>query len=228
MFEKWLNKRIADHQNEQISRYYTEVENIYRQMSAWRHDFHNHLQTIKACIALGHIDELSVFCDKLEQDLHSVDLIVKTGSVMLDAILNSKLSLAKSRGIDVNAKANVPKELIISDIDLCSLMGNMLDNAIEACVKQEDEQDFEFERPFIRVYIGMKGHLLYLCVTNSAYNEVKRSGIRFVSTKIYNKPLHGYGLMRIDKICKKYGGFCKCNSEPGVFTVEILLPALSE
>jgi sensor histidine kinase regulating citrate/malate metabolism len=221
---------MAEQKNEQMAQYYTEVENIYRQMSAWRHDFHNHLQTIKACIAMGHIDELSDFCDRLEHDLRSVDLLVKTGNVMLDAILNSKLSLAKSRGIDVHATANVPKGLMVSDIDLCSLMGNMLDNATEACARREGDavQDFEFGGPFIRVYMGMKGHMLYLCVTNSVFGNIKKSGLRFLSTKANNRSSHGYGLIRIDKICEKYGGFCKRNSEPGVFTTEILLPALPE
>jgi sensor histidine kinase regulating citrate/malate metabolism len=224
MFNKRANRKIAEYQNELISKHYDEVENIYKQMRGWKHDYHSHLQAIKAYIASGQIDELLGFCDKIEQDLQSVDTVVKTGNVMLDAILNSKLSLANQRNIEVNAKAAVPGKLQITDVDLCVLIGNLLDNAMEACVKIQDTDmvNWEFERPFIRVYIGMKGYNLYICVTNSVYGEVKKSGARFISTK--DNPNHGFGLVRIDKICEKYDGYCKRNNEPGVFSTEILLP----
>lgn len=224
MFRKRMHKKIAEYQNELMSKHYDEVENIYKQMRGWKHDYHNHLQAIKAYIASGKIDELIGFCDKIEQDLQTVDTVVKTGNLMLDAILNSKLSLANQRKIEVNAKAAVPDKLVITDVDLCVLIGNLLDNAMEGCVKTKTQNipEWEFERPFIRVYIGMKGYNLYICVTNSVYGEVKKSGIRFISTK--DKKNHGFGLARIDKVCEKYGGYCKRNNEPGVFSTEILLP----
>ena len=218
-----MNKKIAEYQNELMSKHYDEVENIYKQMRGWKHDYHNHLQAIKAYVSSGKIDELIGFCDRLEQDLKSVDTVIKTGNTMLDAILGSKLSLARQRNIEVNAKAAVPGKLKITDVDLCVLIGNLLDNAMEACAKTRDIADLEFDRPFIRVYIGMKGYHLYICVTNSAYGKIKKSGGRFISTK--DSPTHGFGLMRIDKVCEKYGGYCKRNSEPGVFSTEILLPA---
>jgi len=222
MFQKRMDRKIAEYQNELMSKHYDEVENIYKQMRGWKHDYHNHLQAIKAYISTGKTDELLGFCDKLEFDLQSVDTVIKTGNVMLDAILNSKLSLAKQRNIEVNAKAAVPEKLQITDVDLCVLIGNLLDNAMEACVKTQNTVELEFDRPFIRVYIGMKGYHLYICVTNSVYGEVQKIGSRFISTK--NNPTHGFGLMRIDKVCEKYGGYCKRSSEPGVFSTEILLP----
>lgn len=222
MFQRGISKKMADYQNELITKHCDEVENIYRQMRAWHHDYHNHLQVIKTCISLGQIDELSGYCDRLEEDLQSVDLIIKSGNVMLDAILNSKLSLAKHKDIQVHIKATVPHEIQITDVDLCVLMGNLLDNAMEACIRNQDAGSFEFDRPFIRVFIGMKGHHLYVCVTNTVFGQVKKVGNRFLSTK--NSPSHGFGLTRIDKLCAKYGGYCKRNSEPGAFSTEILLP----
>jgi sensor histidine kinase regulating citrate/malate metabolism len=222
MFGSRANRRIAEYQNELMSRHCGEVENIYRQMRAWRHDYLNHIQAIKAYIAMGQIGELEEYCDALDQDLQSVDLVIKTGSVMLDAILNSKLSLAKAKGIEVFAKASVPKALSISDVDLCVLIGNLLDNATEACARGEKSEGAEIDRPFIRVYVGMRGSHLYLCVTNAVFGKVKREGARFLSTK--DSPTHGFGLLRVDGICKKYGGYVTRASEPGAFTTEILLP----
>ncbi len=222
MFRGRMHRQIAEYQNELIARHCDEVENIYRQMRGWRHDYHNHLQAMKAFLALGQIEALRSYCDTLEQDLRTVDQVIKTGNVMLDAILNSKLSLARHRDIEVHAKAGVGQALAISDVDLCVLMGNLLDNAMEACVHGSDTAGREYDHPFIRVYVGMKGRHLYVCVTNTVYTPVRRAGGRFLSTK--GSPTHGFGLLRIDKICAKYGGYCKRNCEPGAFTTEILLP----
>ncbi len=222
MFFKRENKKIVEYQNDLISKHCDEVENIYKQMRGWKHDYHNHIQYIKACVYMGEIDKLTEYCDTLENDLKTVDTVIKTGNVMVDAILNSKLSLALTKNIEINAKAVVPTNIDISDVDLCVLLGNLLDNAMEACKKDDNSKDYEFNKPFIRVYISVKGSQLYICVTNSTFGKVNKVGNKFFTTK--KSDTHGFGLMRIDKICDKYSGYCKRNNEPGVFSTEILLP----
>lgn len=93
------DKRIAAYQNELMEQHYHEVENMYRQMRGWRHDYHNHIQTMKAYLSMGQADKLSDYLASLDQDLTNVDTVVKTGNVMMDAILNSKLSMAQVKGI---------------------------------------------------------------------------------------------------------------------------------
>lgn len=146
----------------------------------------------------------------------SVDSILKTGNVMVDAILNSKISLARSKKITVNVKAVVPKGLYVQDVDLCVILGNLLDNAIEACTAADNEA------PWIRVYIGLHKELFYISVSNAVTSEVKRTGLHYISTK--NKPNHGFGLIRIDKITEKYGGFVDRQNELGVFVTEVIIP----
>ena len=127
-----------------------------------------------------------------------------------------KLSLATAKSISINAKAIIPERLNISEIDLCVIIGNLLDNATEACLKLENP-----EERFIRVYIGILKEQLYIYVSNSA-GEVKRSGKTYVSTK--NSDTHGFGLMRVDRIAGKYGGYINRANEEGVFATEIMLP----
>jgi two-component system, LytTR family, sensor histidine kinase AgrC len=216
-FGKAVDKRIAAFQSDLISKHCDEVENIYRQMRGWRHDYHNHIQTMKAHLALDQTDELSGYLSELDADLTSVDTVLKTGNVMVDAILNSKISLAVSRKINVNAKAMVPKELKISEVDLCVIIGNLLDNAMEACLRQEEE-----DNRFIRVYIDILKQQLYIYVSNSTGGEVIKNGKTYISTK--NSSSHGFGLMRVDKIAAKYGGYINRQNEEGVFATEIMLP----
>ena len=210
-----IDRRIAAYQNDLIAKHCDEVDNIYRQMRGWRHDYHNHIQAMLALT--DNPGELRRYLWKLNDDLTTVDAVLKTGNVMVDAILNSKLSLIKSKNIAVNAKASVPSELRISEIDLCAIIGNLLDNAMEACLRQP-----EGEERFIRVYIGVLKKQLYICVTNSMGGEVKKSGKTYLSTK--DSDAHGFGLMRIDRLADKYEGYVNRQSEEGAFATEVMLP----
>lgn len=215
LFGKAIDRRIAAYQNDLISKHCDEVENIYCQMRVWRHDYHNHIQAMLAMTDKP--EELRKYLWMLNDDLTTVDTVLKTGNVMVDAILNSKLSLIKSKNIAVNAKATVPAELRISGIDLCAMIGNLLDNAMEACLRQS-----ETEERFIRVYIGILKKQLYICVTNSAGGEVKKSGKTYLSTK--DSDAHGFGLMRIDRLAEKYDGYVNRQNEEGFFATEVMLP----
>ena len=94
-FQKAISRRISAFQDEMMNRHVAEVENLYRQMRGWRHDYHNHIQMMKAYRALGQDDRLDAYLDELEQDLKGFDVLIRSGNVMIDAVLNSKLSLAK-------------------------------------------------------------------------------------------------------------------------------------
>lgn len=215
LFGKMIDRRIAGYQTDLIEKHCDEVQNIYKTMRGWRHDYHNHIQTL---LALCGDEELTrEYLWKLNDDLTAVDTVIKTGNVMIDAILNSKLSLMKSKGIEVNAKAIVPKELTVSDIDLCTIIGNLLDNAMEAVLRQPDKDE-----RFIRVFIGILKEQLYISVYNSTYGEPKKSKNKYVSTK--GSKEHGFGLSRVDRIVEKYKGFINRQNEEGVFATEVMLP----
>lgn len=212
-----VDKRLSNYQNDLISKQYNEVENIYKQMRGWKHDYHNHIQVMKAYLELERYEDMDKYLDELAKDLTDIDTIMKTGNIMVDSILNSKLSLAINRDININAKAKVPKDLQVIDIDLCVIIGNLMDNAMEAALKLKDPKD-----RFIRVYIReMKGQL-YISITNSVGGEVKKINVEYISTKLGLN--HGFGLKRIDKIVNKYNGFVNRQNEEGVFATEITLP----
>ena len=220
LVRQWLirqvYRRISGYQSDLLNRHIEEVEQMYRQVRGWRHDYRNHIQVMKAHLDAGRYEELDHYLQLLGEDLASVDTVIKTGNVMVDAILNSKLNLAASQEIAVNAKATVPPTLSVESIDICVILGNLMDNAIEACMRLADSQ-----KRFIRVYMGSHKGQFYISVTNSA-SEFRRRGQSYLSTK--PQVGHGFGLMRIDRITSKYGGAVNRQSEEGVFATEILLP----
>lgn len=215
-FSKKIDTQIASYQQELIETHYREVDNMYRQIRGWRHDYRNHIQTMKAYAASEDWEAVKRYLDLLDDDLTTVDTVIKTGNPMTDAILNSKISLAKARGIQVIADAHIPVKLKSSEIDLCCIIGNLFDNAIEACMKLPEEQRL------IRVYMDMKNTQLYISFTNfTAGKKLKKEGQLFRSTKGDG---HGFGLVRIDAIVERLEGYISRNSEDGAFTTEILLP----
>lgn len=213
---KQIDKRIAAYQRELIETHYQEVENMYRQVRGWRHDYRNHIQMMKVLAANGDLEGLKAYLDELDTDLNTVDTVVKTGNAMADAILNSKISLAKSRGIPVQVDAHIPVKLKMSELDLCCILGNLFDNAIDASLALPEDQRL------IRVYMDMKGSQLYISFTNfTASKKLPKVGKRFRTTKGEG---HGFGLVRIDSIIERLDGYLSRNSEDGAFTTEILIP----
>lgn len=215
-FSKQIDKRIAAYQRELIETHYREVENMYRQIRGWRHDYRNHIQMMKVLAANGDMDALKAYLDELDTDLNTVDTVVKTGNPMADAILNSKISLARSRNIPTQVDAHIPVKLKMSELDLCCIIGNLFDNAMEASMALPEEDRM------IRVYMDMKGTQLYISFTNfTAAKKLNKVGKGFRTSKGEG---HGFGLVRMDDIVSRYDGYLSRNSEDGAFTTEILIP----
>ena len=216
LFSKRANRRITAYQRELIDIHYREVDTMYRKMRGWRHDYRNHISVMKNLYRQGNYNELGQYLDMLESDLSSVDTVVKTGNPMADAILNSKLNLAISRGVPVKASVHIPMRLSILELDLCVILGNLLDNAIEASLTLPEKERM------VRIYMDIKETHLYISVTNlCAGKKMTKVNGRFLS---HRGEGHGFGLLRIDGIVEKYGGYVNRNSEDGAFTTEILLP----
>ena len=216
IFSKQIDKRIAVYQRELIETHYKEVENMYKQMRGWRHDYRNHIQTMKVLASNGDMEGIKEYLNKLDTDLNTVDIAIKTGNAMADAIINSKVSLARSRDIDVSIDAHIPIKLKMSELDLCCILGNLFDNAIEASMPLPKE------KRLIRVYMDMKGTQLYISFTNfTSTKKLTKLGNSFATTKGEG---HGFGLVRIENIVDRLDGYLSRNSEDGAFTTEILIP----
>ena len=123
----------------------------------------------------------------------------------------------------MDAKAIVPRELPVPEVDFSLIIGNLMDNAMEACLKIEDEA-----RRFIRVYIDILKGQLYIYIMNSTEGRVKGKialtgkRIRYLSGK--GGRSHGFGLMRVDRVVERNKGYIDRQDEENVFVTEIMLP----
>lgn len=215
LFQKWVDRRIEAYQSDLLRKYCDEVEWMYQKMRGWRHDYHNHIQALQASMAEGAYEEVNAYLRDLNHDLTTVDTVVKTGRVMVDAILNGKLNIAAQNEIATHVKARLPENVPVSDLDLCVIIGNLLDNAIE------ENKNLSQEQRLLRVYVGRKNTQLYLAFTNAAGKKQARRGGLYPSQKGTS---HGFGLGRVRSIVQKYGGQFFADSEDGGFTAEIWIP----
>lgn len=204
------------YQNKLMKQQMDEIENIYMTMRGWRHDYHNHIQSLKGYLSLNKVEQMKNYLNELETDLDSIDTLYHSGNLQLDSILNAKLAIAEKGQIRIHCDASIPPQLHVSDLDLCVILGNLLDNAIESCRKIKDPDE-----RFIRVYIGILKKQLYISITNATSETVKQRTDHYFTTK---RGDHGHGLKRVDQVVKKYDGYLNRQNEPGVFATEIVLP----
>ena len=217
ILSKLIDKRIQDYQSTLAKTHYDEVESMYNEMRGWRHDYKHHIGVLKNYAQNGEITQITNYLSALDEDLSETDQRLKTGNKMTDAILNSKISLAREKKVKVIAEVQIITALTTPEIDLCIILGNLFDNAMEASLKLPEKDRL------IRIYMTLKqNNQLYVSFTNftATKKQTKEHG-RFKTKKGKG---HGFGLVRIDHIVERHSGYINRNSEDGAFSTEILLP----
>ncbi len=142
---------------------------------------------------------------------------VNCGNAVVNTIVNYEISRARSEGIRTESQIIIPKELPYRDTELCSLLFNLLNNAIEACCSPG------IKDPFICLQMRQQGAYLFIRVQNSVDDSIsEKERLQLKSTKS-NRKIHGYGTKVIEMIIEKYRGHIKYGMEKGVFTADIMM-----
>ena len=139
----------------------------------------------------------------------------KSGNLPVDAVLNYKNMIAKSKGINIILEQQIPIDLPYKDSDICIILGNLLDNAIEAVESSRNKE--------IRVYIMYFRHKFKIKVSNYYEGQLKKDGSGDYVTGKGDKINHGLGLKSVRTIVESYGGLMEISSEDFIFQVSILI-----
>ena len=186
-----------------------------------RHDLKHHLSEILMMADADRTTEIKDYVRDMQVYMTYEREYASSGNTDIDSLINLMLDKAKSELKSVKCKVSVPRELDIPSFDCNIILGNLLDNAMEACLRGAD-----LEGRFMRVYIApMKGQL-YVNVTNSSPGKSQMENGRYVSSKSGRDRFarHGFGLSQIDRAAKLCGGYVNRQQEDGVFSTEIMLP----
>ena len=191
------------------------IQETYETMRTWRHDMKNHIRTMRSLAEQGQLPELLAYIDESYDMMDRSMSYISTGHPAFDATLSNKLYAAKNMGITVKTLISVPENLPLSSVDLCSVLSNLLDNAITAAAVTE--------KPSLYVEITVKGCMLCIKVENSSNGEYKTQDGIFLSTK-KSPDEHGLGLKSVQRITESLCGSVKIQPEADKFTVTVILP----
>lgn len=181
------------------------------------HDINKHYSVMGRMLAEGEYDELKSYFNYMGHDMKEAKNSYFCDNRLLNAILTDKITEAESKGVQVSFTGNLPGKLHIRGNDLCSLFVNMLDNAIEACMKIP-----EGEEKKINIALKMKKDFVYFNVSNSSVPVPKADSGNLATSKEDNDK-HGYGISIIQRIARKYGGAFNVIPSEGSFTVRAAL-----
>lgn len=189
---------IDKKRNEYSGQYARSIKEQYEQTRRLRHDMKQYAAAMQVLIKNGKFSEAENLAEKQTENLSRIETLINVENDFLNAILNYKLSYAKSKEIDVFC--SIENDISgIEDIDLCNLIGNLLDNAILASEKCEPESRL------IEIKISSVGSRLVMIVKNSIHNSVLKENPELKSTKT-DSAEHGFGIKTIKYIAAKYNG----------------------
>ncbi len=224
--EKEKNLRLTEVkiQAEMEQKQYEQVVSSLSELRYMKHDINNHLSTLQNLISKEHYNEAVSYIDNLTQSISNSYVTLATGNNALDSIITNKLTRCKSHHIKVNYSVHYPSAVPLADYEICSLIGNLFDNAIEACLTLSNTDNRE-----IQFNINPYNEMLSISMVNSSngvyeYTQDKQLASTKKDFKIYD---HGLGLKRISQIVTEYEGIVDICPKNREFKVRILIPLLT-
>lgn len=194
----------------------------YRQLNARieetrriRHDMRHHIRLLQSYVAEGNLERVKAYLGQLSPTMDSMGPVTFTSNYALDAVLCHYATLAEKEKIETDIRVMVPGQAILPDDELCVVMGNLLENAIEACRRQETGRKFIFLRCL------QDGSRLSIVLDNSFSGDVQYEKGYFRSSK---RESVGIGVESVKAIIKRHGGIGTFVPEDKVFKVSIILP----
>ena len=194
---------------------YTKFYNVYSENKYLSHDMKNHFNILETYMRNEEYKKAYDYMAKLREPILQIEQYVHSGNRVIDMVINDKLSVIQRENIKVNLETNTIGQVGISEKDLCAVLSNLLDNAIEACKKCVHQE------AWIDISLKKVTHGLIFKISNSMCEEaIVREG-RYLTTK-EDKDKHGVGLESVNYILKKYNANIKIEDTNNVFTASIV------
>lgn len=207
---------IIDQRRSEYSQQYAQmIKEQYEQTRRLRHDMKQYADTVRGLLKAENLKAAESLAEEQTEILSSIATVINVDNDFLNAILNSKLSFAKSKNIDV--LCSIENDISgIEDIDLCNLVGNLLDNAIAAAEKCDPDSRL------IEIKISSLGSRLIITVRNSICCSVLNENPKLKSTK-QDTSEHGFGIKTIKYLAEKYNGRFDYYEEGRTFVTSVEL-----
>jgi len=194
---------------------YRMLQNHMYQTRRLHHDFRQSVHILTALAEKGDLPGLRAHLLEYEQRLDAGATINYCANTALNALFNYYKGMADAQGIQTVWQLSIPEPLTVSELDLASLLGNLMENAIAGCMTVP-----EGERRFALSVEALQGKCLYIVSTNSFDGQTRKSGEEYLSTKRVGK---GMGLLSISLVAEKYHGYARISHKETEFLVDVML-----
>jgi two-component system, LytTR family, sensor histidine kinase AgrC len=212
-------KAIEEQYRQQIY-YMKNLEQAIFKLKSERHDFNHHIGVIYGLLEGRESGEALEYVARLVKDAEEYRNIVNLPYAATRSMLNYKLSSVRDHGIKLCVSADVPEGLSITEVDLTVILGNLLDNAIEACLKlKENERFLNFSLYYKPDYLILK--MENPMGDNTGFQKSGHEGERKTSKQ--DEQNHGFGLKNIEYLVSKHNGFLNITSDNGIFRVDLAM-----
>lgn len=202
------------HIKNQLS-HYSELYTQQEALKKFRHDSKNFYTSLISMLeTLSTQDAINYIKDKIEIEMFNHNTI-NSGHPVVDAIIYSKNLSAQKQGASINSNIKITTKILIDELELGVLIGNALDNAIEAVAKLD-----ESESKVIELNILSSGDMLSIEISNKTINNIDTQNL---VTGKKDKQLHGYGINSIETITTKYKGNLSFTCKNNIFTLSVIL-----
>lgn len=215
-----MEKELADLKSQQaelLERDYLALNSAYAANAKLFHDFHNHIGALRQLLSHEKLQEAVEYLDELQTPVRNMADTFQTGDETADYLINSKAADAAEHGISFQAQVEFPRHTNIRSADLCAILGNLLDNALEAA-----KQVPEHGQRLIRLTIRRINQMLVIKVENSFFVPPVAENGSLVTTK-KERGLHGWGLKSAQAAAEKYDGMVQTSHEDRIFRVVVTL-----
>lgn len=204
-------------ENKLLKMNYQAAEESYESNAKLYHDMRNHFSLLQSYLAEGNIAQAQEYLQKLGGDSPATSIEKRTGMEAIDYILSQKAAKAENLGIAMDIHAEYPKECSIDPVDLCTILTNLLDNAIEACGQLPEGMERKITLTIRRIH-----QFIIIRLSNSAAAEPVIKNGKLITSK-QDKAHHGWGLKSVKSAVEKYQGTMEYKYEDHLFTVSVMM-----
>lgn len=217
--------RVNQELVESEAKYFETSVEAGKKIRAMRHDMKNNMQVLSMLLEKKDYDSMKEYLGEMTREIESADVSAHTGDTIADAIISDKKSKAEKAGITLNVSGLIT-EIDFSPVDICKILGNILDNAIEA-VSDERFVDLDPSYKVIELNFKKTEKFFMISMVNPCTDAPVYVGDRIISSKA-NKFEHGFGLKNAKEAAEKYGGdmSVECTAKPygHEFVTEFVFP----
>lgn len=210
---------VEEQQVHAIRKRMEEVEQFYNGIRQMKHEMRNHLTNIKGLVESGSYEDVEQYIAKMDESMNVFEITIQTGNAVTDVIVNDKQKVASKQGIQFQSDFSYPASDRYDAYDLGIIINNLLQNALEACVKMKTGERY------VTLSGKQKRKFFLIEVRNSFDGEIifDKSTNLPVSTKKKNVSIHGIGLSNVKREVEKYMGDIDMRLKKNEFCVTVLL-----